>query len=192
MSTWYIVPSEEDLQHGAFHKYVDKVMGPNGKWRYIYDNAKHAVTRGVNSAYHNVYRRMQQAKAAYGKTKRNVEKSLGIDKHRSYKRAKKGLELAKQSGDKNRISKQSNRTAKAYRDESYKNSLAGKTTHTVNSAKIKANLAYAKTIDNVKDKGLNAYNKAKKSVASAYKKSKVKSAYKKYKKTYNSVNKKKS
>ena len=37
-----IVPSEEDIEH-KYHKYIDKVRGKNGKWRYIYSKAKSVV-----------------------------------------------------------------------------------------------------------------------------------------------------
>lgn len=64
MSTWMIVPSDDDLEHG-FHKYIDKVMGPNGKWRYIYKKAKN-----------------------------KVEKAVGLDKRRNMIKAAKGYAIA--------------------------------------------------------------------------------------------------
>lgn len=39
MSDWMIIPSDEDIEHGRFHKYIDKIRTASGKWRYIYERS---------------------------------------------------------------------------------------------------------------------------------------------------------
>lgn len=34
MSTWAIIPADEDVIHSS-HKYIDKIMGKNGKWHRV-------------------------------------------------------------------------------------------------------------------------------------------------------------
>lgn len=46
MSTWYIQPTEDDIEH-SFHKYIDKIRTASGKWRYIYDRAKKGVSKAI-------------------------------------------------------------------------------------------------------------------------------------------------
>jgi len=41
---------EEVLYHGAFHKYLNKYMGKNGKWVYVYNQAKNAASGAMNKA----------------------------------------------------------------------------------------------------------------------------------------------
>lgn len=113
MSTWYIFPSEEDLQHAAFHKYIDRVW-KNGKWQYIYNKAKHKATVGIKSAYSSAQRRMAMVK-------RSAEKAIGVDKKRSLDRAKAGYQ---NSLGTDRASKQRSRVANARAD--YDQTLLGK------------------------------------------------------------------
>lgn len=53
MMNYIIAPSDNDIIHGGggSHKYIDRVMGKNGKWRYIYKRAaqktKYAIKNEV-------------------------------------------------------------------------------------------------------------------------------------------------
>lgn len=58
MSTWVVMPSDDDVIHG--HKYIDKIMGKNGKWRYIYYRAK---TKAKNAIGVGQKGRLERAKA---------------------------------------------------------------------------------------------------------------------------------
>ena len=41
---------EEVLYHGAFHKYLNKYMGKNGKWVYVYNKAKGMANQAAGAA----------------------------------------------------------------------------------------------------------------------------------------------
>ena len=41
---------EEVLYHGAFHKYLNKYMGKNGKWVYVYNQAKGMANKAAGAA----------------------------------------------------------------------------------------------------------------------------------------------
>ena len=43
-------PMEEVLYHGAFHKYLNKYMGKNGKWVYVYNQVKGAANKAAGAA----------------------------------------------------------------------------------------------------------------------------------------------
>lgn len=43
-------PMEEVLYHGAFHKYLNKYMGKNGKWVYVYNQAKGMANKAAGAA----------------------------------------------------------------------------------------------------------------------------------------------
>lgn len=65
MSTWMIVPSDDDMMHKLnFHKYIDKVMGKNGKWRYIYEDTKKKVKNKVKQVSNNVNKAVKNVKNA--------------------------------------------------------------------------------------------------------------------------------
>lgn len=42
---YVILPTDQDIYHSGSHKYIDKKMGKNGKWIYIYDTAKKKIGR---------------------------------------------------------------------------------------------------------------------------------------------------
>ena len=49
---YVVLPTNNELYHGVggSHKYIDRVMGKNGKWRYIYNKAVAKTKRGVQAA----------------------------------------------------------------------------------------------------------------------------------------------
>lgn len=77
MSTWMIIPKDDDVVHG-FHKYLSKEW-VNGKWKYIYYDAKRQAK--------NVKNKMENA---VNRTKRKINKAIGVDERNSLERAKIG------------------------------------------------------------------------------------------------------
>mgnify|MGYP003300900078 CR=1 FL=1 len=71
MSTWAIIPSDDDIEH-SFHKYIDKIRTASGKWRYIYyktkKNARNAV--GLNQK-----KKLEIAESGLKKAINKLEKS---------------------------------------------------------------------------------------------------------------------
>ena len=142
MSTWMIVPSDYDLEHG-FHKYIDKVMGPNGKWRYIYEKVKTGVSKAIG-----LDKRKKLEKAARNYYVAEGTKKYLQDKRDELNRSKYLPKAVKiQSSDSitatiaannENLQKHKNKFEKA--KEAYKKTLAG-------------------SIENVIVEGKNAFNK---------------------------------
>lgn len=67
MSTWVIIPSDDDVMHKS-HKYIEKVRTTKGGWRYIYKKPKY---------------------------KTNSKNSFGLEERKKMKEAEKATEEAK-------------------------------------------------------------------------------------------------
>lgn len=93
MSTWYIVRAS-----GWGHGYIDKIIGPGGKVRYIYDQAELAAAKGLRKARNvasQVYDRARpiaekaygrardMASQTYSKIRNNPRVASGLDKLRT-------------------------------------------------------------------------------------------------------------
>lgn len=88
MSTWVIMPSDDDIEHG-FHKYIDKIRTASGKWRYIYyktkKNARNAV--GLNQK-----KKLEIAEGGLKKSVDKLEKSDNSNVQKNYDAAKQHKE----------------------------------------------------------------------------------------------------
>lgn len=87
MSTWMIVPSNDDMMHKLnFHKYIEKVKTKSGKWRYIYNRAKKKVKEAVGLQQReklvNAEKEVNKLKSGAYKNSNNVN-ALKILKERS-------------------------------------------------------------------------------------------------------------
>lgn len=83
MSDWMIIPSDEDIEHGRFHKYIDKIRTASGKWRYIYERNN------------NLRRKVKSNAEMQEKMKKNI-----IDRQNQMKETEKSyLEYKKSAKD---------------------------------------------------------------------------------------------
>lgn len=83
MSDWMIIPSDEDIEHGRFHKYIDKIRTASGKWRYIYERNN------------NLRRKVKANSEMQEKMKKNI-----IDRQNQMKETEKSyLEYKKRAKD---------------------------------------------------------------------------------------------
>lgn len=56
---------EEVLYHAGFHKYIDKYLGKNGKWVYVYRKAKNLYERAKQKVKYGTWEDQQRKKAAH-------------------------------------------------------------------------------------------------------------------------------
>ena len=150
MSTWVIIPKDDDVVHG-FHKYLSKEW-VNGKWKYIYYDAK------------------RQAK----NVKNKFKNMIGINQKKTLETANRKLQEAE---SKHRDSKNMTRDARKYMDkESQRNATENNAKRANEVVRLKnvqkgVQNAYDKTllgkVDKIKNAGSRAINKVTKTIDKA-------------------------
>lgn len=152
MSTWVIIPSDDDIEH-SFHKYIDKIRTASGKWRYIYYKAKKKANRFIGTEQKNKLDRAnidyegakENQKGARKATHKFIENELkykrfgiGMDDHEKEKLESSREWHKEDMNAADRIVEKTKRKQEAAQ-EAYDKTLLGK-------------------IDQVKDAGLKAWD----------------------------------
>lgn len=84
MSTWVIMPSDDDIEH-SFHKYIDKIRTASGKWRYIYYKSKKNVRNAIGL---NQKKKLEIAEGGLQKAANKLKKSDSKNVQKDYDAAK--------------------------------------------------------------------------------------------------------
>lgn len=113
MSNWMIIPEDSDLIHGlGGHKYIDRIW-KNGKWKYIYYDAKKGARNLKNRA----------AKGLRG-IQREAGNIIGTNQKAQLQRSQEAARRANQRGDQRRAMELNKRSQE--NKKNYDNTLLGR------------------------------------------------------------------
>lgn len=186
------------IAHGN-HKYIDKYMGKNGKWVYVYKkNPYEAMNEGMENLRGGARRTAKRAaigalsannrfnnymnKKAKNAALTALSKNNQFNKYMNSKASDAGKKVAGATSSayksaKNRATSEINRKTSAVRKNasSIYNTAAGKASNTYNSAKSTYNTAAGKA-KKAYGSAKSTYNTAKNNLERAYKKERSKAA----------------